>query len=524
MSKKNLDNLFQERFKDFGEAPDDKVWYAIEASLDKRKKKRVVPLWWTLGGVAALLAIALMVFNPLNRNIENIPNVTNVESNEKDKDINALTPSDKKESNTVVKSNGPLEDSNSNSQLNKGANPLVGHTDDKVILDSKQSTPNSKQNSSSGATKNQLAQSNLSNPKKEQGEKLASSIDEQNSLSQTDSDIINSNSTKSDEDSLNENINRKEVAFSTHQTEDDIVEDLNTRQKSLDSEEQVIVKNEEAEVLLEEANQKKSILDAIEEQNEEKEALAEVTHSKWSAGPSVAPVYFNGVGNGSPIHSAFNQNSKSGNTNLSYGLGVAYAISKKLKVRSGIHKVNYGYDTDNVAFTSIPEASSTEQIKNINYTPTAKNIVVDSEIATFSSLSRPLNDLALDVSNASVPSRTGSMAQQLGYLEVPLELDYALLDSKFGVNIVGGISSLFLLDNMVTLTSGELTTEVGEANNVNDINFSTNIGFGVNYRFTPAIQFNVEPVFKYQLNTFSEVSGDFRPFTIGVYSGLNFRF
>ncbi|PKA98354.1 outer membrane protein with beta-barrel domain [Flavobacteriaceae bacterium MAR_2009_75] len=522
MSKKNLDNLFQERFKDFGEAPDEKVWHAIETSLDKRKKKRVVPLWWTLGGVAALLAIALMVFNPLNHNTENIPNITNVESNQKDKNNNALTPSDKKESNTVVKSNGPLEDSNSTSQSKKGANSLVEQNVDQ--LNSKQSTSNSEQSLSSSATKSQLAQSNSSNPKREKGEKLASSIEEQNSLSQTDSDIINSNLTKSDEDSFNKNTDRKEVAFSTPKTEDDNVEDLESRQKSLDSEEQVVVKNEEAEVLLEEANQKKSILDAIEEQNEEKEALAEVAHSKWSAGPSVAPVYFNGAGNGSPIHSAFNQNSKSGNTNLSYGLGVAYQINEKLKVRSGIHKVNYGYDTDNVAFTSTLEASSTEQIKNINYTPTAKNIVVDSEIATFSSLSRPLNDLALDVSNASAPSRTGSMAQQLGYLEVPLELDYALLDRKFGVNIVGGISSLFLLDNSVTLTSGDLTTEVGEANNVNDINFSTNIGFGVNYKFTPAIQFNVEPVFKYQLNTFSEVSGDFRPFTVGVYSGLNFRF
>ncbi|WP_209401045.1 outer membrane beta-barrel protein [Pseudozobellia sp. WGM2] len=522
MSKKNLDNLFQERFKDFGETPDDNVWYAIEASLDKRKKKRVVPLWWTLGGVAALLAIALMIFNPLTKGNENIPNVTITEPSGKIKNNGAIRTSDNIENTTLTESDRPLEDSNSNSQLNNGANSLVEQNVDQLNI--KQSTSNSKQGLNSSATKSQLAQSNSSNPKREKGEKLASSIDEQNSLSQTDSDIINSNLTKSDEDSFNENTDRKEVAFSKPQTEDDIVEDLESRQKSFDTEEQVIAKNEEAEILLEEANQKKSLLDAIEEQNEEKEALAEVTHSKWSAGPSVAPVYFNGVGNGSPIHSAFNQNSKSGNTNLSYGLGVAYQINEKLKVRSGIHKVNYGYDTDNVAFTSIPDASSSEQIKNINYTPTAKNIVVDSKIATFSSLSRPLNDLALDVSNASVPSRTGSMAQQLGYLEVPLELDYALLDRKFGVNIVGGISSLFLLDNMVTLTSGELTTEVGEANNVNDINFSTNIGFGVNYKFTPAIQFNVEPVFKYQLNTFSEVSGDFRPFTVGVYSGLNFRF
>ena len=258
--------------------------------------------------------------------------------------------------------------------------------------------------------------------------------------------------------------------------------------------------------------------------NEEEEVVADSYEGRWSLGPNIAPVYFDAVGQGSPIHSAFNQNTKSGNTSLSYGLSVAYQVNKKFKVRSGVHKVNYGYETDDVAFTSTLDVSSSEKIKNINYTPTAKNLIVDSETATFSSLSSPLNELALEVGGVDENARTGAMGQQLGYIEVPLEVDYAVIDRKFGLNIVGGISSLFLLDNSVTLTSGSLITEVGEANNINDLNFSTNIGFGVNYKFTPMIQMNIEPMFKYQLNTFSEVSGDFRPYSVGIYSGLNFKF
>ena len=38
------------------------------------------------------------------------------------------------------------------------------------------------------------------------------------------------------------------------------------------------------------------------------------------------------------------------------------------------------------------------------------------------------------------------------------------------------------------------------------------------------VQLNIEPVFKYQLNTFSDTAGNFQPFTIGIYSGLNFKF
>ena len=64
----------------------------------------------------------------------------------------------------------------------------------------------------------------------------------------------------------------------------------------------------------------------------------------------------------------------------------------------------------------------------------------------------------------------------------------------------------------------------GEANNINSVNFSTNLGLGLDYKFTPKLKFNVEPVFKYQLNTFSNTSGSFNPYSLGVYSGFTLKF
>src|SRR6478672_7913701 len=64
MSDKNkIDRLFQEKFRDFEVTPDEKVWENIEAALNKKKKRRVIPLWWKLTGVAALLLIGLLIFN-----------------------------------------------------------------------------------------------------------------------------------------------------------------------------------------------------------------------------------------------------------------------------------------------------------------------------------------------------------------------------------------------------------------------------------------------------------------------------
>ena len=54
------------------------------------------------------------------------------------------------------------------------------------------------------------------------------------------------------------------------------------------------------------------------------------------------------------------------------------------------------------------------------------------------------------------------------FRSVPFELDYAIMDKKFGINVIGGISSLFLVDNSIQLESPSqnLLTEMGEANKI----------------------------------------------------------
>jgi len=120
-------------------------------------------------------------------------------------------------------------------------------------------------------------------------------------------------------------------------------------------------------------------------------------------------------------------------------------------------------------------------------------------------------------------STPGEIRQQFGYIEIPLELEYSLIDSRFGLNIIGGGSSLFLDNNRVDLVSGNAKTKLGEATNINSTSFSTNIGVGMDYKLTDKFSISVEPIFKYQLNTFSNVN-NVRPINFVVYSGLNFRF
>lgn len=523
MGKKNIDKLFQEKLKDFSESPGENVWNSIGVSLnEKKKKRRIIPIWWKLGGVAALLAIALYVINPFQDTEGIAPVLTDIEktddknSYEENQQKNVLENSTITNDEAIVKTGNEIKSSKVN--------------EDNLSSSSEKNTQAvSKENKKERQKKDlfKLSKKDVSAIKQ-----LTTIQKQENSSDTRKTDVISSNEAVG----VLNNSQRNTIASANNaeQSPSDkiVVESSEEGDKNImikPNEEGIAQVEDEEQKIIEEGANKKSIFDEIEAQKkEEEEVLAENTNKgKWSAGASVAPVFFNSIGEGSPVHSIFVANSKSGDVNLSYGLSISYKINKKLSIRSGLHKVDYGYDTNDIEFSSVLNNSAEAQIDNINYTATAKNLVVVSKVNRPIEFSNEKNlsiaDAPLDVSAKSV-AQDGTLAQQFGYLEVPVELNYTLIDNRFGINLIGGMSSLFLVDNSITVSTGDLTTEVGKANNINNVNFSTNVGLGVNYKVTPKIQFNIEPIFKYQLNTFSNVDGSFNPFSIGIYSGLSFKF
>lgn len=505
MSKKNLDKLFQEKLTDFSDVPTEKVWQAIEVSLNKKKKSRkVIPFWWKLGGVAAILALGIFLINPFKDSITDSDAVIT--------DVEQVKEDDHKQSKGGGQSPIP------NASEVAGQKPPGAAKKQNTNRSERQTKPFDTPSAITASPKkqdkgvNQKNQGALGSQQHELSEIAARDAQKTNERNKAKNGIENAKEAEGvagTQVAANASTDNDQAA-DTHTDENrNIGGDPNAKEEAI-----AVVNSEEAEE--NGASGTLSIFDAMDKE----EGITEVKESKWSAGPSIAPVYFNAFGNGSPVHSIFVPNSKSGDVNLSYGLAISYEISKKLSIKTGVHKVDYGYNTNDVEFTSTLESFGNGQIENIDYSSASRNILVDSKSDNFNSLT---NRTALDVA-AQNPSLSGVMAQQFGYLEIPLELKYALVDRTFGVDLIGGLSSLILVDNSVSLTSGELTTEMGEANNVNTMNFSTNIGFGVNYKFTPKVQLNIAPMFKYQLNTFSGTAGDFQPFTIGVYSGLNFKF
>ncbi|NNJ87868.1 MAG: outer membrane beta-barrel protein [Eudoraea sp.] len=498
MKKKNIEKIFQDKLGNYSQLPEEHVWENIAASLDKKRtKRRILPIWWRLGGVAAILIAAMFLFLPQ----EELPNTNEIITD-------TQAPSTGNESSDV-KDNMVIPEE-TQLESNEAANALTGV--------SKNDTEEGLTNDSLNSDRKDMITGTERATRQEDGTVVArvtpltnKKIDDIESGKKGNNDMPQLTDIAQNEigSTLKEAENSKEIA-------EELPSGLNTESLA-----NIAISEQDKgqpAIEKEEMNDKKtSILEAIAAQEEITEK--EVSGNKWAVGPRIAPVFFSSLQQGSPIHSSFQNNAKSGNVNVSYGLAVTYDISKKVKLRSGIHKVDFGYDTRDVSFSSSLNGGTNGIINNIDYSLSSRNLVVRSNTRS----GKIASENALDVSGPD-PSLNGKMIQEFGYLEVPLELTYQILDKKLGVNVIGGVSSLFLVNNSVMLESEGIATEMGEANNLNDLNMSTNFGIGISYQLNTKLQLSLEPMFKYQLNTFSEAAGNFQPFSMGVYPGLNFKF
>lgn len=523
--KKNIDHYFQERFQNFEAAPAEETWMNIEAQLDKKKKRRIIPFWWKFSGVAAVLLLGLFIAKSSFTAVEGSKNPIVTDSNPtkttnngsalktdkaaspigvavlpskeksktlinsntttKDKDnllVNATTTSIGKD-NLFVNNNAVPKAKNSQTPLNRvkkdwltNKTERIGYTQSKTSKVKKgkhipaslmvKTTPQIAQNPATISTNH----NDLNVPSK--NEDYMSAINEPN----------------------------KSIRINT-----DVNTDLNTPQKIIAQ-----------ETTLNDTTKIKGVAtNPLEELLSEKESKTkqQSKENSWQISSNVAPVFLGSVTNGSPIDPMFKNNSKTFNTSMSMGIGVSYALNHKFTVRTGINKMSFNYDTKGIAFyvdlqengmTNLSPSASGKEITVVNATSEADNL--------------------LPFENSFVHKNEGYINQKLGYYEVPVEITYAIINKRFGLKVIGGVSTFFLNENSIAVVSESFSTTLGKANNLNDMHFSTNLGLGLKYGFMKSFEFNVEPTIKYQLNTFQSNAGNFKPYVIGLYSGISYKF
>jgi len=546
--KKHIDELFKEQLQNFEATPSPDVWNNIQAKMKKEEDDRkVIPIWWKLGGVAAALALLLalnFVFKPFG-----------------DKTAPVLVNEDKTTTPINEDSNTPiLEESTFNkdaisSELDKEES-MDGDVDKTSLENDAEKTLKDKITDESKNDRKAVASQNEVNPSQLKtdgvGIKKSNSVDaisnkdaigvtsDKNNPIQNKEKNINplikkdasegietdvvtgvaktSDNTKDANDKLDNETNKVTEGNDALIKKD--ISEINKTNETVATTDDV--KKDDIDVVTEAEENKKSIFDAIEENKEDAVATVEENNGKnWEVTPNFGPVYYSSLNGGSSIDPAFSDNSQSGDVNFSYGVQVSYAINDRLSLRSGVSNVDLGYTTGDVELATGPVAVA---LSSIDYG--GRSVVLSAfDRGTLSNAAPPSGEG--DPFEGLTPKSTSGNAeliQNLSYYEVPLELEYALLNKRFGVNMIGGFSTLFLGDNEVSVQDGTFKDVLGEANNLNSVSFSTNIGLGFDYKISKRLKFNVEPMFKYQLNPYTDSSVDFKPYYFGIYSGLSFKF
>ena len=541
--RKNIDKLFQEQFKDFEATAPEASWPIIEEKLRKKKDRKVIPFWWKLSGIAAALLLGFIISDNYFNGKPGIDNrVVIEEKTTRDSSVSkrsqidnaaeiesAVTNSEKtnpilnQENDSLLQNKNPesigvnpksnIKSTANRSGLvsNENAKPDLknSHSSDKIKTHKKHSkfgiqqhnesivfNPSVKTKGKSNPIRNSnVTDQNQLSPDSEK-DKLQTALPDKSYIKRSDAAIANqnknfSNSETPENNSLNNQLANEKTPIAAAM--------ITNPDKKLDSTAIATV-----------------VPNALEELLNEKEnnLITQEPHlNRWQITSSVAPIYFGSASNGSPIDSTFAGNSKDYKTNVSIGLGVHYAINKKLSIRTGISQVSFNYNTNDVLIYAGLQPNSLDNV----------TVSTESQFINFEKKTTETG-FAAEQSELETDKFQSYINQRMGYIEVPLEMSYSLIDKKFGVNIIGGISTLFLNENKIVIVSSGSTSNLGEANNLSKTHFSSNIGLGLKYRFFKAFQANFEPMFKYQINTFNKDAGNFKPYFFALYTGLSYSF
>jgi Outer membrane protein beta-barrel domain len=550
--KNNIDRLFREKFKDFEVAPPEFIWENIEETLREKKKRRVIPLWIRLSGVAAVLVIGSFFMMPYfigGTDANDSPVVIDKNGGKRMLPVEHPVPN----KGTIIigdstKVNG-IQNSAVASGVDKPGTGAPGTNGGKASGNdlkndakySNRALDNAANAVADGGKSGTTPTPKGNNSDRRRGKKTGHIVpghitqavaDAARQRNRSGKNASNTNSPDS-RNNKGQDIPANKNAIAAGSEKDPAPQgpqDASAPNKT--GQETGIIKNDIpkeqgiAEAAVDTASMpqpenplEKLRLDMLKDKKEEDKAVAENSDKgKWNIKPQVAPVFYNSLSGGSPIDGQFAGNSKSFDNDLSYGVGIDYAVNDRLSVRSGVNTVNLSYATNDIQF----RPSLSGGTNNVSARSKAAHIVVQNADATVPVTPDGFTALA-GFSNEQ--TFNGAMVQKTGYIEVPVELSYSLVKKKFGIDLIGGVSTLFLNENNVSVVSNQgYSAQVGEAQNLNSIHFSTNVGLGFKYRFWKSFQANFEPMFKYQVNAYSRDAGNFKPYFIGLYSGISFSF
>lgn len=263
---------------------------------------------------------------------------------------------------------------------------------------------------------------------------------------------------------------------------------------------------------------------------------------RWLVGAQVSPEYNVSRSSHSQVYASNMISASSNPVDLGGGISVEFKKGKRWSLQSGVYYSGMGQSSGNSSYSNRNMAASSDLSSNhgqeyfnaaVNIDSKSSKMMMNSTagVIEFSSipagivLGTNIEDKALVSSSSAVVVSDTRFIQNFDYLEIPLYLRYTLIDSRFDVEMLGGISSNLLVGNQTFMESNAGKSLIGKTRDMETLNYSGTLGIGLKYGLSKRIFLNVEPRVKYYLNSLnSNSSVIYKPYTVGVFTGLSYEF
>jgi len=224
----------------------------------------------------------------------------------------------------------------------------------------------------------------------------------------------------------------------------------------------------------------------------------------------VSPMALNTFVGSSMLADDMSQYKTENNITLAYGLKGAYALSPRVKIRTGVSVVGFEQITQNVPLSASIENGSAFSVhdarNNVKY---HGNLRIENHQAT-----------SLAESELNYKTLNGDIQQQSQYIEIPVEAEVSLFQTNsIGISATAGGSTWLLSKNKIFAHTEDYTEELGKAENLNNTSFSANAGLTFDMKISESVNINVEPAFKYLINPVNDIE-KYNPYTVGVNAGI----
>ena len=257
--------------------------------------------------------------------------------------------------------------------------------------------------------------------------------------------------------------------------------------------------------------------------------------TRWMVGAQISPEYNVSKSSHAQQYASNMLSASSGSADLGGGISVEVKKGKRWSIQSGIYYSGIDQSTGNKA--SSGGKYSMDANFGSNYFNTAVNVDASSNRMTMNSvagvieLNKVPSGMVLGTSledktlAPSVIVSQTNFIQNFDYIEIPLYLRYTIIDSRFDVVMLGGFSSNLLVGNQIFVESTSGKSLVGKTKDMEALNYSGTLGLGFKYGLSKRISLNIEPRIKYFLNSLnSNSSVSYKPYTIGIFTGLSYEF